>query len=241
MGLIHPGMLAGILAVAAPIIIHFIRSRKYQRVEIGSLRFLRIAIHERRRWRRIEDWPLLLLRIAALVALAFLFARPFLQAREKVPPRDLEVLILVDVSGSVSGPHFETVRTAARETIAKIPHDAKVTVAEFADDVRIVEDGNLNGLQGIPGAKDGVCPDGKLDARPHCAIRSQVCAGVSDQRFSAGGFADDGAARLAGQCARFAGPGASGWQMECGGFQSGTADAFCEGGGGGGGHRRRVR
>ena len=153
MGLIHPGMLAGVLAVAAPIIIHFIRSRKYRRVEIGSLRFLRIAIHERRRWRRIEDWPLLLARIAAVVALAFLFGRPFLQARENVPPRDLEAVVLVDVSGSVSGPHFEAVRAAARETIAKIPHDAKVTVAEFADDVRMVDGGNLDALRAFPGAK----------------------------------------------------------------------------------------
>jgi hypothetical protein len=148
-------MLAGVLAVAAPIAIHFIRSRKYQRMEIGSLRFLRIAIHERRRWRRIEDWPLLLLRIAAVVGLAFLFARPFLQEREKVPPTDLEVVVLVDVSGSVSGEDFEKIRAAARETIAKIPHDAKVTVAEFADDVRTVDGGNLDALRAIPGAPAG--------------------------------------------------------------------------------------
>ncbi len=141
--------------MAAPIAIHFIRSRKYQRVEIGSLRFLRIAIHERRRWRRIEDWPLLLLRIAAVVGLAFLFARPFLQEREQVPPSDLEAVILVDVSGGVSGANFEAVRAAARETIAKIPHDAKVTVAEFADDVRVVDGGNLDALQAVPGAETG--------------------------------------------------------------------------------------
>jgi hypothetical protein len=155
MGLIHPGMLAGILAVAAPIAIHFIRSRKYQRVEIGSLRFLRIAVHERRRWRRIEDWPLLLARVGAVVALAFLFARPFLQEREQVPPSDLEVVVLVDVSSSVSGAHFEAVRAAARETIARIPHDAKVTVAEFADDVRTVDGGNLDALRALPGAEAG--------------------------------------------------------------------------------------
>src|SRR4051812_45629431 len=107
MGLIHPGILAGFLAVAAPIVIHFIRSRKYQRVAIGSLRFLRVAVQERRRWRRIEDWPLLLARIAAILALTLLFARPFLPERENVPPTDLEAILLVDVSGSVSGAHFE--------------------------------------------------------------------------------------------------------------------------------------
>ena len=153
MGLIHPGILAGILAVAAPIVIHFIRSRKYQRVAIGSLRFLRVAVQERRRWRRIEDWPLLLARIAVVLALTLLFARPFLPERENVPPTDLEAILLVDVSGSVSGAHFETVRRAARETIAKVPQQAKVTVAAFADDVRVVDGANLDALQPVPGAK----------------------------------------------------------------------------------------
>jgi hypothetical protein len=153
MGLIHPGLLLGLLAIAAPIAIHFIRSRKYQRVEIGALRFLRVAIRERRRWRRIEDLPLLLARIAAVALLAFLFARPFLPAREKVAPADLEVILLVDVSGSVSGPGFEAVRNAARETLAKIPPNTKVTVAEFADDVRVLEKPDLSALRAIPGAR----------------------------------------------------------------------------------------
>jgi Aerotolerance regulator N-terminal len=152
MGLIHPGILLGLLAVAAPIAIHFIRSRKYQRVEIGALRFLRVAIRERRRWRRIEDWPLLLARIAAVILLAFLFARPFLQAKEKVAPADLEVILLLDVSGSVSGPKFAAVRQAARETLAKIPPHTKVTVAVFADDVRALEKPDLDALRAIPGA-----------------------------------------------------------------------------------------
>jgi len=143
----------GLFAIAAPIAIHFIRSRKYQRVQIGALRFLRVAIRERRRWRRIEDLPLLLARIAAVALLAFLFARPFLPAKEKVAPSDLEVIVLVDVSGSVSGPRFEAVRNAARETLAKIPQNAKATVAEFADDVRALDKPDLNALRAIPGAR----------------------------------------------------------------------------------------
>ena len=43
---------------------------------------------------------MLLARVAVVVALAFLFARPFLQDCEKVAPSDLEAVILVEVLGS---------------------------------------------------------------------------------------------------------------------------------------------
>ena len=86
MGLIHPGILAGLFALALPVLIHFIRSRKYERVDIGALRFLRVAIQERRRWRRIENWPLLLARLAVVALLTLLFARPFFPDREKIAP-----------------------------------------------------------------------------------------------------------------------------------------------------------
>ena len=153
MGLIHPGILLGLLAVALPVAIHFIRSRKYQRVEIGALRFLRVAIQERRRWRRIENWPLLLARIAAVALLTLLFARPFFPDREKIPPGDLEAILLTDASGSVSGAHFEAVRNAVRETLAKIPPGAKITIAPFADEVRPLEGAQLDALHAVPGAR----------------------------------------------------------------------------------------
>src|SRR4051794_8150408 len=152
MGLIHPGILAGLLAVSLPVIIHFIRSRRYQRVEIGTVRFLRVALREKRRWRRIENWPLLLARIAAVALLTFLFARPFLPDREKVNPGELEALLLVDASGSLSGEHFEKVRNAVRETVATVPPGAKVTIAAFADSVRPLLGAPVESMTAIAGA-----------------------------------------------------------------------------------------
>lgn len=153
MGLIHPGMLIGLFAVVLPVLIHFIRSRKYERVEIGTLRFLRVAIQERRRWRRIENWPLLLARLAVVALLALLFARPFLPDREEIPPGELEVIVLADASGSVSGSHFAAVQGAVRETLARIPAGAKITVASFADEVRPLEGAQLDALRAAPGAR----------------------------------------------------------------------------------------
>src|ERR1700753_2358203 len=125
MGFVHPGILIGCLAVSVPILLHFIRTRKYQRVDLGTLRFLRIAIQEKRRWRHVENWPLLLARIGLILLITLLFARPFFPAREKTDPGDLEAILLVDASGSVSGANFDSVRTAVRETLAKVPAGAK--------------------------------------------------------------------------------------------------------------------
>ncbi len=153
MGFVHPGILIGCLAVSVPILLHFIRSRKYQRVELGTLRFLRIAIQERRRWRHIENWPLLLARIGLILLVTLLFARPFFPAREKIAPGELEAILLVDGSGSVSGANFEAVRAAVRETLAKVPPGAKITLASFADDVKISEGAGVEQLQAVASAR----------------------------------------------------------------------------------------
>ena len=153
MGLIHPGILIGLFALALPVLIHFIRSRKYVRVEIGALRFLRVAIQERRRWRRIENWPLLLARLAVVALLTLLFARPFFPDREKIAPGELEAIVLADASGSMSGAHFAAVQSAVRETLAKIPPGAKVTIAAFADEVRPLDGAQLDALRAAPGAR----------------------------------------------------------------------------------------
>jgi hypothetical protein len=153
MGLIFPGILAGLGALALPFLIHLIRSRKFRRVEIGTLRFLRAAVRERRRFRKVENWPLLLVRLLLVALITLLFARPFLPAHEEITPEDLEAVLLVDVSGSVSGEHFSAVRDAVTATLAKVPPGAKVTIAPFADAVRPLHAGPVSELEPTPLAR----------------------------------------------------------------------------------------
>lgn len=71
----------GLLALAAwlvPLLVHLARRHQYAPLEFAALRWLRAKIRPRQRV-RFDEWPLLLVRLALLAALALLLARPVLQ------------------------------------------------------------------------------------------------------------------------------------------------------------------
>src|SRR4051794_26584767 len=68
------GMLLGII----PLIIHLMNRRRYRRVEWAPMRHLRLTIRRNRRRIQIENWLLLLLRIALPILLFLFLARPVL-------------------------------------------------------------------------------------------------------------------------------------------------------------------
>src|SRR5262249_43772061 len=80
LGLIHLGFLAAPAAVAVPILIHLLLRPRAQRVNIGSLRFLKLVLRDSTRRRKVRRWLLLALRVLAVALLALLFARPYLIA-----------------------------------------------------------------------------------------------------------------------------------------------------------------
>ena len=82
LGLIHPGFLAAGLAVAVPIVIHLLFRQKARRVDIGSLYFLRVVLRDQAHRRNLKRWLLLALRVAGVLLLAALFARPYRKAPE---------------------------------------------------------------------------------------------------------------------------------------------------------------
>ncbi|MFP4581268.1 MAG: vWA domain-containing protein, partial [Candidatus Sumerlaeia bacterium] len=149
MGILNAWMLAGMAALAVPVLIHLLRSRRYKEAKIGSLRFLRQAIKENVRWRRLRDLLLLFARLLAVALLVFLFARPFLREPDRQTAGAVDAVVLVDASGSMNGEGafgvsaYEMAREAARKTIDDIrkstkdaDSDPRVTVALFADTVR---------------------------------------------------------------------------------------------------------
>ena len=76
MSFLHPLILsAGLLAIAIPIIIHFIRRRR-RPIEWAAMRFLQDALRKRRRRLRLEQLLLLLTRCAIVALLAIAIARP---------------------------------------------------------------------------------------------------------------------------------------------------------------------
>src|SRR2546426_10110524 len=74
---LSPLFLIAALTAAVPVILHLLKREPEPRVKFPAVRLLKrapVAYTERR---RLREWLLLALRVAALVLLAVAFARPF--------------------------------------------------------------------------------------------------------------------------------------------------------------------
>jgi len=131
MGFLAPIFLAGLAAVAVPIVLHLFRREIAPKVPFTAVRFLQKRTIERQERRRIQDPWLLLLRIAALALLAFAFARPYLRVESKARP---PVVLAIDVSYSMGAPgRLDAARRAATEALANLSGDTPVGLVSFAD------------------------------------------------------------------------------------------------------------
>ena len=77
MNLLFPLGLAALAAGLLPLLIHLARRHPYTPLEFAALRWLRARVRPRQRL-RFDDWPLLLVRLLLIGALALLLARPVL-------------------------------------------------------------------------------------------------------------------------------------------------------------------
>ena len=102
-GFLVPAFLAGLAALAIPLLMHLRHRDKDRPFRFPSLMFLeQLPIRTSQR-QRITDWPLLLLRALAVAALVFAFARPVLTDRAAVggDTRRRAVVLVVDRSLSM--------------------------------------------------------------------------------------------------------------------------------------------
>lgn len=121
MGLVAPLVLAGLAALAVPILIHLIQREKNKVVEFPSLMFLRRIPYKSVRRRHLRHLALLLLRLAAIALIVLAFARPFFRKDSLAAATQngaREVAILVDTSYSMGyGDRWTRARDAARRAI----------------------------------------------------------------------------------------------------------------------------
>jgi hypothetical protein len=103
MSFLAPLYFLGALAIAGPILFHLIRRQRRGEVEFSSLMFLDPTPPRLTKRSRLENWPLLLLRCAAILMLAFAFARPYLplSESESVDGVKQAIVLLVDQSASM--------------------------------------------------------------------------------------------------------------------------------------------
>jgi hypothetical protein len=125
---VNPWLLAGGAATLAPILIHLLSRRRFREVDWAAMQFLLQAERRNRRRIRMEHLLLLLLRCLAVILIALLVARPYLQptglAALASPGSATERIVLVDDSPSLQALHNNrTVMDHAREALTRFVRD----------------------------------------------------------------------------------------------------------------------
>ncbi len=149
MQLLNPALWWTLGAIAVPVLIHLTMRRVFRQMQVGTMRFLSPTVVPRKRRARLEEIPLMLVRLLALVLLSLVFLRPYLPGMARPNGNAGETLILMDASGSVTPEMAEEARRLAREVMAdgKSPRYA---VAAFAD--RAVRLGGVEDYKPVAGA-----------------------------------------------------------------------------------------
>src|SRR5262245_49995321 len=156
MGFVQASMLAALAAVILPILAHLLFRRRFRPVDLGTLRFLKVAVRQDTRRRRLKRWVLLALRVGCVIALVLLFARPFRAELHAVGDAGLTV-VLIDRSASMARDRdgerlIDHALRKLPEVAATFSARSRLEVAWFdmkADPVGAADDGrvSLTGLK----------------------------------------------------------------------------------------------
>jgi hypothetical protein len=131
MGFLFPLYMIGAAMVALPIYLHLRRKPPKDQVEFSSLMFLEPTKHQPiKRRSQLENWPLLLLRCLALLALAGMFSRPFFAGGEDEGNEGaLRTVVVLDTSASLQREGlWEKATKAAEEAIGEVPDAGALAV-----------------------------------------------------------------------------------------------------------------
>ena len=139
MAFLAPFFLAGLAAIALPVLLHLRKNRPKQTVAFSSLIFLEASPLVTKRRARIQDILLLILRCLALALLAFAFARPFFPAPEN--PTNSTAgnalqYILIDTSASMRGEPLMKALAEAERTVETLPENDWIAVGTFSGKFR---------------------------------------------------------------------------------------------------------
>lgn len=135
MSFLAPLFLAGGLAIGLPILFHLIRQTSREKQVFSSLMFLAPTPPRLTRRSRIEHLLLLALRCAAILLLAFGFARPFIKKATVVSPESesaKRVMVLLDSTASMrrSGV-WEQAKQEAADSIRSVGTADEVSIYTF--------------------------------------------------------------------------------------------------------------
>src|SRR5437899_2882962 len=143
MSFLNPILLAGLAAVAVPIIIHLLNRRKFHKVVWAAMRFLRLSVEQNQRRMKIEDLILLIVRCLLLALLAVALARPALLSNtsDRFGQSKVTGIIILDNSYSMgmsdgTQTRFDKARIAAEQVLDSMPAGSATAVWLVSDVVQ---------------------------------------------------------------------------------------------------------
>jgi len=151
MSFLQIGFLGALAALAIPIVIHLVFRQRSKRVDLGTLRFLRVVLQQNARRRRVMRWLLLSLRLACVALLAVLFARPYWLAFRPAGEKQT-VAILIDRSATMDvktdGQRLiERAVASARDIVTGAGSNTRFEIAFFDHAVRPVAEANAESVK----------------------------------------------------------------------------------------------
>lgn len=144
MNLLYPAMLAGLLGLSVPVILHLIARHRFPVIDFPSIRFLRKDERTNVIAAKLIDIPQLILRLLVLILLVLAMSRLFAPSLSLgKPARNL--VVIIDASASmrmVTGttpieqtPLFERARKKAAELLAEIEAPSQCALLSAEEDV----------------------------------------------------------------------------------------------------------
>ena len=135
MSFLAPLFFVALAGLAIPVLLHLTQREKKQIVHFPSLMFVRRIPYQSVRRRKIHNWLLLMVRVAALALIILAFARPLIQHEAAAPigAGSREVVVLLDNSYSMGfGDHWQRATAAARDVFAKLSASDRATLVLFS-------------------------------------------------------------------------------------------------------------
>jgi hypothetical protein len=134
MSFLAPLFFAALAGLVIPVLLHLTQREKKQIIRFPSLMFVRRIPYQSVRRRKIQNWLLLMVRMAALALIILAFARPLLDRGtvSTVGATAREVVILLDTSYSMGfGDRWARAQAAARDQIAGLTASDRGSVVLF--------------------------------------------------------------------------------------------------------------
>lgn len=148
MNFVHAGLaIAGLAAVAIPIIIHLLFRQRRRPIEWGAMRFLLEAYRRSRHRMRLEQWLLLAVRCLILALLGLALARPLLSdSALPIGPGSRVVYLIIDnglastVTDAAGTTALERHRQAASAIINTLTASDRVALVSAARPIEALVD-----------------------------------------------------------------------------------------------------